>query len=185
MKKIILKSGFTFYQKTMLVLVFLATFTIGAYMFLLLMFKLLKVPEYDYEFTGIFYFFLLFLPLSFFILLILLSKDGILITDDKALYKAKFIFGKNWFKQKADLNGITDITILSLKGTQNFAPFTFALPDKKYDVYNNEIYLLNHNHTIKRFLISTRDKKLAEKTINEINEVLNLNYKSYNPRFYD
>ena len=183
MKKIILKSGLTIYQRIMLILVFIFTFSIGGIMVLTLLFKILKVPEFDQEFVGNDYFYLFFFPVSLFILLIILSKNGILVTNKKDLYSAKFIFGKYWFRQKVDLSDITDISILSYKESLNFAPFSFALPEKKYEVYNNKIYLLNEYHTIKRYLISTSDMALAEKTVDEIKEVLHLNYELYNPRY--
>ena len=127
-------------------------------------------------------FLLFFFPLSMFILLQLFSKNGIFIHNEN-LYNAKYIFGNLWYRRKVNLIEITDITILSFKGSQKFAFIYVALPDKGYEVYRNEIYLLNKKHTIKRHLITLDDKEMAEKAIRQINEIFNFDYKPYNPRF--
>lgn len=183
MKKIILKSGLTLHQKIILILVFIVTFLIGTIMLLALILKTLKFPEFEEDFIAIDYFLLFLFPLSVFFLLILLSKNGVVIFKNKDIYSAKFIFGKYWFKQKVNLTDITDISILSFKGIQKFAFVSAASPDKGYTVYNNEIHLLNEKHTTKRHLITTNDLDLAEDTVHKINETLNLNYMPYNPRF--
>lgn len=178
MEKIILKSNFSLHQKLVLILLFIVTFIIGIVMFTALIMgwtKEVKLGIVDY----VMFF---FLPLSFLALLHLFSKNGIIIDGNK-LFNSKFIFGFPWSKKQADIKGITDISILSFKGNQKYM-FAFAAnPDKGYSVSINKVYLLNEKHTIKNLLFTTRDRELAEKTIEKINNTFNFNYCKYNPRF--
>ena len=82
-----------------------------------------------------------------------------------------------------DIKGITDISILLFKGTQQYGVLFIANPDKGYSISIYKIYLLNKNHTVKRLFFTTTDFKLAVKTINQINKTFNFNYTEYNPRF--
>lgn len=178
MEKIILKSGLSGHQKFVLFLLFIVTFFLGSVMFLALIMGWTR----DVELGIIDYVLFFFLPLSFLSLLHLLSKDGILIDSNK-LFSTKFIFGFPWSKRKADLEGITDISILSFQGNQKYMFAFVANPDKGYSVSIYKIYLLNEKHTIKRILFTTKDRELAEKTIDQINKTFQFNYYKYNPRF--
>lgn len=182
MKKIILDSNFTLHQKIMLIATFIFSFVIGSLSLIYVVFMLLNLTESTENFEAADYFSLFLFPVSIFILLLLLSKNG-LIVNKSNLYSAKFIFGKYWFKQKKDLTNITDITIFSTKAAHKFAFISVINPDKQYSVNQNKIFLLNEKHTVKRLLIQTNDIKIANEAIIQITKILGLKYMKYNPRF--
>lgn len=181
-KKIILKSNYTLLQKFILVVTSITLL----YFFFSLISEIFFLG-FEINIIGFIILTLLFVLPLFFILL-LFTKNGILIIDKK-LYFAKFISGKFWFKRQLDLNEITDITILSFKTKQNFLAQSFFFPttisseSKGTEIYNNHIYLSNEKHTIKRHIITSSDFELAENAVLEINKILNFNYSNYNPRF--
>lgn len=176
MKKLILKSALTSHQKFILFMLFIATFLIGSdYVMAFLL----------GQFTGITlnladYISLLMFPVSLFALLHLLSKNGFVIKNGQ-LRTAKFVFGQSWTSKKVDLTDKTDISILKFKGVQKFTFAVVANPNQGYEVYNNKIYLLNSNHSVKDLLYTTKDEAAAEKAIGFINETCNLNFSDYNP----
>lgn len=176
MKKLILKSSLTSHQKFVLSLLFLVSFFIGSIYVLSLFAGLMK----DSSLNLADYISLLMFPLSLVALLNLLSKNGFII-ENKKLMTAKFVFKIPWSSKKVDLNDKSDICILKYKGAQKFTFAVVANPDQAYEVYNNRIYLLNSNHSVKDLIFTTKDDLDAEKAISFINESFGLNFSKYNP----
>src|SRR5690606_23503650 len=94
---------------------------------------------------------------------------------------AKFVFKTPWKGKKVDLTDKTDISILKYKGAQKFTFAVVANPNQTYEVYNNRIYLLNSNHSVKDLIFTTKDASSAEKAVSFINENFGLNFSNYNP----
>jgi len=173
MIKIILKSSLNLYQKFWLLLCFLLFFALG-----------MRIFENNRFSENIDYSYLLLFLICFVVVLFFFNKNGLIIKNNK-LYQAKFIFGFCWFKLKKNITGITDITILTIKGVKKYAFVSDTHPDKGYDVINYDIYMLNEKHTVKKYLATAKNKKQANDAIVIINEVFNFKFGLYNPRFYD
>ncbi|GAA3512521.1 hypothetical protein GCM10022393_27860 [Aquimarina addita] len=150
-------------------------------MLLAMILWILGAPELEHYSISTFFLVILF-PISIGILVMLFCKKGILIKNGN-LYKTQFFFGKVLKKKQLSLDRITDISLLSFNGTQKFAWSSMAKPDQGYEVKRYELYLLNENHTVKLFLISTSKKELAVDSINIIAQELGLVHSVYNPRF--
>ncbi len=178
MKKIIFHSSFTFHQKFILVILFIILLfkTLDIYTALLIGF--LDKPLI----SGAQYIYLLSFPLTLFVLGLLLSKKGILINNGN-LYTARFLWGQKITQKKISLENITDVSILKFNGHQKFAFFSKGNPDLDYEIFLNEIYLLNEKHTSKTFLISSENLILVEQAVALIQKELNLNINKYSPDF--
>ena len=176
MQKLILNSALTAHQKFVLSLLFLVTFFIGSiYVLSFLLGHFRDTVLYEGDYVG----FLMF-PVSLYALLHLLSKNGFVIKNNE-LRTAKFIFKTPWKGKKVDLSDKTDISILKYKGAQRFTFAVVANPNQTYEVYNNRIYLLNSNHSVKDLIFTTKDASSAEKAVSFLNENFGLNFSNYNP----
>ena len=178
MTKIILKSNFQSHQKLVLILLFIVTFIIGSLVLLALLFGESSLSEWR---VGDFII-LMFFPLSIFIMVNLLSKNGIVI-DNNQLFTSKFIFKKPWYKRKVDMTGMTDISILKFNGKQKFMFVTAGNPDKAYSVELQKAYVLNEKHTTKKLLFEVNNEEIAQEAVNKISKEIGLNFEVYNPRF--
>lgn len=126
------------------------------------------------------YIFPLLLPLSFYIFILLFSKQGVVINNGELKY-AEFIFGKVFTKKEINLNGITDISILTMSASQKFAFVSAAKPDLAASIVLNKVCLLNENHSKKILVFSTKKRLFAEKIVNEIKKEFNYNFRKYSP----
>jgi len=178
MTKIILKSNLQSHQKMVLIFFFIVTFFIGSLMLLALLTG--AVSELGWTTGDTFH--LMFFPLSLFILLNLMSKNGVVIDNNK-LYKSKFIFKKVWFKKKVDMSGMTDISVLKFQGKQKYMFVVAGSPDRAYSVELQKAYLLNEKHTSKKLLFEVNDEEMAQKAVKTITQETDLVFNTYNPRF--
>lgn len=178
MTKIVLKSNFQSHQKLILILFFIVTFIIGSLVLLALFFGAAN----EVEWRAGDYIFLMLLPLSLYLMLILLSKNGVLIKNNQ-LFTSKFIFRKPWYKRKVNMAGMTDISILKFRGKQKYMFIVAASPDKAYTVELLKAYLLNEKHTKKKLLFEVNSEEMAQEAVKTISEETGLNFETYNPRF--
>ncbi|MFD0977045.1 hypothetical protein [Salinimicrobium gaetbulicola] len=177
MTKIILKSNFQAHQKLVLILLFIVTFFIGSLVllaFLLGPANKIGISVWDYVYLMLF-------PLSLYIMLLLLSKNGVVI-DDNQLFTSKFIFKKPWYRKKVDMAGMTDISILKFRGKQKFMFASAADPDKAYSVGLQRAFLLNENHTKKKLLFEVNNEEMAQQAVHTIKEETDLNFTVYSPK---
>ncbi len=178
MKKVIFHSGFTFHQKFILVVL-----SILLVYKTLMIYAVLFVEFIDKQMlSGGQYLSLLSFPLTLFVIGLLFSKKGISI-DNGNLYQARYLLGQQITQKKVSLDHITDVSILKFKGRQKFAFFSTGNPDLDYEIFLNEIYLLNEKHTTKLFLISSENQVLVEQTVGLIQKEFNLNFNKYSPDF--
>jgi len=91
--------------------------------------------------------------------------------------------GSKNYQKKISLENITDVSILKFNGHQKFAFFSKGNPDLDYEIFLNEIYLLNEKHTSKTFLISSENLILVEQAVALIQKELKLNFNKYSPDF--
>lgn len=177
MTKIILKSNFQAHQKLVLILLFIVTFFIGSLVLLAFLLGAVKVIE-----MGVWDFvYLMLFPISLYIMLLLLSKNGVVI-DNKQLFTSKFIFKKPWYRKKVDMTGMTDISILKFQGKQKFMFASAADPDKAYSVGLQRAFLLNENHTAKKLLFEVINEEMAQQAVQTIQDETGLNFKVYSPK---
>ena len=120
-------------------------------------------------------------------LLALFIKKGVLIQNNN-LYKAYFLYASILYKKQILLDNISDISILKFKMKRPLSSFTVysenaLLSEGELSFERNEIYLLNKRHSIKRFLIHTKNHKLAKETVETIKNHFKFTYKSYSPHF--
>ena len=74
-------------------------------------------------------YFILFLFIASFAMLgLLLSKEGIIINENK-LYNSQFIFGKPYMKSNINLDNMTDISILNYNMSQQLVFLSAANPN--------------------------------------------------------
>lgn len=123
---------------------------------------------------------LFLLVVSFGILGLLLSKEGIII-DNHKLFNSQFIFGKPYLKTEIKLFNMTDICMLNCDMSQKLAFISAAKPNFSEIIKVSKIYLLNENHSQKRLAFSTRKKEHAELIMKEIQNEFGLKYNHYNP----
>ncbi|MBR8537795.1 hypothetical protein KDU71_19645 [Carboxylicivirga sediminis] len=114
------------------------------------------------------------------ILILLLSKEGILISKDQ-LYNSQFIFGKPYFKTKIDLQNMKDISILNYNMAQRLVFISAANPNFAEKIRVSKVFLLNENHSQKRLVLSTKRMEHAELLVREIENAFALNHTDYNP----
>ena len=165
MTNIILKSNFQAHQKLVLILLFVVTFIIGSVGLWEVGCGESSLSEWRVgDFIVV-----MFFPLSIFILLNLLSKNGIVI-EKSELFTSKFIFKKPWHKRKVDMTGMTDISILKFNGKQKFMFVTAGNPDKAYSVELQKAYVLNEKHTTKKLLFEVNNEEMAQEAVNKISK---------------
>jgi hypothetical protein len=176
MKKIIINSQFTGHQKFMLSIGFIFTFTIGGFTLFGITYCLIKGISTDVAD----YIFLLLFPLSIFLFMLLLSKQGIIINNGELKY-SQFIFKHPFMKKNIDITNVTDVCIILSNGTQKLAFVFGGNPDLAVNIESYRIFLLNKNHSSKLELITTRKSDLADQVIKGLTDELNLEYNTYNP----
>ena len=176
MRKLILNSKYTIHQKLVLIVLFLITFLYGFTSNILII-----SGEYINSKTQLIdYIFPLLLPVSIYIFILIFSKQGIIFDSDKLSY-CQFIFGIPIKKEKIYLKDITDVSVLTVNISQKFNFFSAANPDLAERFSLRKIYLLNENHSIKRLIISLKNKELSDKVVTQIQNEFNYNLNNYSP----
>jgi len=174
MKKVIIKSGFSSHQRFMLILFFIFSFILGTLeLIAIALSETLELYAGDYILLFLFI-------LSLGILVLLISKEGIIIYKNK-LFNSQFIFGKPYLKSEVDLNNMHDISILNYNMSQKLVFISSANPNFSEKIRVSKIFLLNENHSHKRLVLSTKKIEHAELIVNEIKNAFSLNYNNYSP----
>ena len=109
------------------------------------------------------------------------SKIG-LTAKNNELYKADFFLGKLIFKSKVKLSDNLVFSILKLRKRQKVV-YSVASPDASYGLISYDIYLLNKNHTEKKYIMSFRNELSSKKASDFISAFTNLRFEVYSPDF--
>ena len=177
MESIIIKNELTLYQKTLLVgvslLMFGVTYNILADQFLDSQGDVMEVPHYLAIFP-------LLIGLALF--LVLFVKKG-LIVDDKKLYRAYFLFGKNIYKSQVDLTDITDISIFKIRTKESVEFYRPGPGPAEFTNMFYKIYILNERHTYKDLILESTDEDVINYVADFLQKELGLQLNPYDPRF--
>ena len=177
MNPIIFNSNYTFFQKILLIG--------GSLLFINFSYNLLFGIFYDKhgdEFQYPIYFGLIPLFISILLFLLFFLRKGIVV-ENKNLYVGYFIFNKLIYKQKVDLEDITDISIFTQNAVEKIEFFRPGPGPSEYVRKMKSIYLLNKRHTVKEFLIESTQSQLIEFTVDLLENELDLELNPYDPRF--
>lgn len=174
MKKVIVDSGFTLHQRIMLSILFACLFFPGAIIgYQCLASSAMKLNIGDLI-AG------LLLILSFGVIGLIVSKEGILIADRK-LFNAQFLWGKPYWKSEVKLDGMSDVCIISYNLSQKTAFVLMANPDMAEEMRVSKVFVLNKNHSTKKLVLSTRKIEHAELLVRSIQAELGLKLSHYHP----
>ncbi len=174
MKKIILDSKFSLFQKVTLFVGFIITLYyggMGSYLWIL--------GQFD-DLGNIVFVFPVLLLISIPLFMLLFSKQGIVMVEQK-LYYAFFFFKKPFYKKKIALDNITDVSILTFDAKEKFTYVFNTIHDINPKIEFQELYLLNANHTQKTFVISSTKREQIKKAASAISATLNFKIKTYSP----
>jgi hypothetical protein len=177
MEKIILESKFTLFQKILLSGASLLFFGIGYKIWNHLIVDKYGDPVEISLVWGVLSF---LLALSLF--LFLFVKDGLCI-DNHTIYKAWFLGKKLVFKQKVDLDDITDISIFKIKTKENIEFYRPGPQTGEFSHYYYKIFLLNDRHTYKELLIESENEEKILYIADVLQTKTGLKLNDYNPRF--
>jgi len=177
MEKIIINNELTLFQKILLTgvsfLMFGITYNILNDEFLDTHGDLIEIPHYIAIFpflAGIALFLILFI------------KKG-LIVDDKKLYRAYFLLGKNIYKSQVDLTDITDVSIFKIRTKESVEYFRPGPGPAEFTNMFYKIYILNDRHTYKDLILESTDEELINYVVDFLQKELHLKLNPYNPRF--
>lgn len=125
--------------------------------------------------------YLLIFFLSIALLLVLFIKEGISL-GDKKLKTSCFLFDKLIKSKNIDLKGACDISILRFNMVRKTEVDNDGLePDVIERFKQYRVYALNHTHTKRTLVFSSRSLEKAKEIRKEISSALNLNYVPYSP----
>ena len=174
MKKVIVDSGLTLHQRFMLSILSICFFLPGA----ILVYQRLASNSMQQNIGDLIAGLLLIV--SFSVIALLVSKEGILISERK-LFNAQFLFGKPYWKSEVKLDGMSDVCIISYNLSQKMVFFSVANPDMAEEIKVSKIFVLNENHSTKRLVLSTRKIEHAELVVRSIQTELGLKLSHYHP----
>ena len=171
--KIILEERFTTHQKISLILYIGAPFIVSIFY--------LSISIIDLNIKG--YLMLTILILIYgFIILLSFSKKGFLKIKSN-LYRGLFFRDKLIFRKRIDLKDRPKISILKFRKTQKLAFFSAARPDLATEFNSFEINILNDKHTKREEIVTLRNIRNAENTIDFLELNFDLKNEIFSPDF--
>ncbi len=179
MQHFVFKGARTLMHKIMLISSFVFTFILGSIGVLYFLFSFLGFIEVEKFLIGDYISLLLF-PLSVYILITILKKEGLSFSEDK-LYNTNFLFSKPLKSEEINTNNISDICILKFNMAHNTAMGTSVNPDATVTDIEYQICLLNSSHSKRKLIFSTNDSEEAKKIKTVIQKNLGFNFVTYNP----
>mgnify|MGYP000498252675 CR=1 FL=1 len=179
MEHYIFKSNRTIIHKFILISSFITTLLLGVISFVNFLLSLLNVIEVQSIMAGD-YFLLLLFPLSIFILITILKKNGLSIKENK-LYNTSFLFNKPLKSIEINLKSICDVCILRFNVGHKTAFGTSLNPDTSITEEEFQIHLLNENHSKRKLIFTTNNLEEAKNIKNLIRDNLGFKYVTYSP----